>query len=41
MSEPTTDDARREAGMQTRREVLGDVHVYRAVAATTPFTTDF
>ena len=37
----TTDDERREAGMRTRREVLGDAHVDRAVAATTPFTADF
>ena len=41
MSEPTSDDARREAGMRTRRDVLGDAHVDRAVAATTPFTADF
>ena len=41
MSDPTTDDARRDAGMATRREVLGDAHVDRAVAATTPFTADF
>jgi 4-carboxymuconolactone decarboxylase len=43
MSEPgpTTDDARRDAGMRTRREVLGDAHVDRAVAGTTPFTADF
>ena len=41
MSEPTTDDERREAGMRTRREVLGDAHVDRAVASTTPFTADF
>jgi 4-carboxymuconolactone decarboxylase len=27
--------------MRTRREVLGDAHVDRAVAATTPFTEDF
>ena len=36
---PTTQ--RREAGMRTRREVLGDAHVDRAVADTTPFTADF
>ncbi|KAB8193009.1 4-carboxymuconolactone decarboxylase [Nonomuraea phyllanthi] len=30
-----------EAGMRTRREVLGDAHVDRAVAATTDFTRDF
>ncbi|MEV0595582.1 bifunctional 3-oxoadipate enol-lactonase/4-carboxymuconolactone decarboxylase PcaDC [Nonomuraea cavernae] len=29
------------AGMRTRREVLGDAHVDRAVAATTGFTADF
>ncbi|MDG6107234.1 4-carboxymuconolactone decarboxylase [Dactylosporangium aurantiacum] len=28
-------------GMTVRREVLGDDHVDRAVAATTPFTADF
>jgi 4-carboxymuconolactone decarboxylase len=28
-------------GMQVRREVLGDEHVDRAVAATTPFTEPF
>ena len=38
---PSTDDERREAGMRTRREVLGDAHVDRAVANTTPFTADF
>jgi 3-oxoadipate enol-lactonase/4-carboxymuconolactone decarboxylase len=36
----TTDDAY-EAGMKVRREVLGDAHVDRAVAATTPLTADF
>ena len=30
-----------EAGMQVRREVLGDEHVDRAVAGTTDFTRDF
>jgi 4-carboxymuconolactone decarboxylase len=30
-----------EAGMQLRREVLGDAHVDRAVARTTDFTRDF
>ena len=39
--QPTTDEERRAAGMRTRREVLGDAHVDRAVAATTPFTADF
>ena len=37
----TSDDERREAGMRTRREVLGDAWVDRAVANTTPFTADF
>src|ERR1043165_2216400 len=32
---------RREQGMKTRREVLGDEHVDRAVASTTPFTEPF
>lgn len=36
-----TDDERREAGMRTRREVLGDAHVDRADAGTTPFTAGF
>lgn len=35
------DEERAEAGMQTRREVLGDEHVDRAQAATTEFTADF
>ena len=36
------DDAERSAqGMTVRRKVLGDAHVDRAVAATTPFTADF
>ena len=30
-----------EEGMAVRREVLGDAHVDRAVAGTTPFTADF
>ena len=30
-----------ERGMKTRREVLGDAHVDRAVEGTTPFTSDF
>ena len=30
-----------DAGMQVRREVLGDAHVDRAVAGTTPLTADF
>jgi 4-carboxymuconolactone decarboxylase len=41
MTGPGTDDERREAGMRTRREVLGDAHVDRAVAGTTRFTADF
>jgi 4-carboxymuconolactone decarboxylase len=32
---------RREAGMSIRRAVLGDAHVDRAVAATTPLTAEF
>ena len=36
------DDAERTAqGMTVRREVLGDEHVNRAVAATTPLTEPF
>ena len=36
------DDAERtRQGMAVRREVLGDAHVDRAVAATTPFTEPF
>ena len=38
---PTTDAERHDAGMRTRREVLGDAWVDRAVANTTPFTADF
>ena len=30
-----------ERGMKTRREVLGDAHVERAQAQTTPFDADF
>jgi 4-carboxymuconolactone decarboxylase len=30
-----------EQGMTTRREVLGDAHVDRAMAAADPFTADF
>ena len=43
MSEPdlSTDAQRHEAGMRTRREVLGDAWVDRAVAGTTPFTAGF
>jgi 4-carboxymuconolactone decarboxylase len=36
-----TDDPTHDAGMEVRREVLGEAHVDRAVAATTPFTEDF
>jgi len=36
----TVDDVR-SAGMAVRRAVLGDEHVDRAVAGTTPFTRDF
>jgi 4-carboxymuconolactone decarboxylase len=32
---------RYERGMRTRREVLGDEHVDRAIAGTTPFDTEF
>ena len=36
------DDAERTAqGMRVRREVLGDEHVDRAVASTTPLTEPF
>jgi 4-carboxymuconolactone decarboxylase len=35
------DQQRHEAGMRTRRDVLGDQHVDRAVANTTDFTADF
>ncbi len=35
------DDEHRAEGMQARREVLGDEHVDRALAGTTPFTADF
>ncbi len=38
---PATDEERRTAGMRTRREVLGNAHVDRAVANTTPLTADF
>ena len=36
-----TDDDRQKAGMKIRREVLGDAHVDRAVAGTTPFNAPF
>ena len=35
------DDERRARGMAMRRKILGDAHVDRAVAKTTPFTADF
>lgn len=35
------DEERYEAGMRTRREVLGDAHVNRAEERKTAFTTDF
>lgn len=35
------DNARREAGMKIRRAVLGDAHVDKASAQTTPLTADF
>jgi len=34
-------DSPRDIGMRIRREVLGDAHVDRAVAETTPFTAAF
>ena len=39
MSDPR--DEARSRGMEVRRAVLGDAHVDRAVAGTTPFTGDF
>jgi 4-carboxymuconolactone decarboxylase len=36
-----TEDARTRAGMSVRRSVLGDAHVDRAIASTTPLTADF
>ncbi len=36
-----SDDDLYEPGMQVRREVLGDAHVDRAIAATTDFTAPF
>ena len=35
------DEERAAAGMRTRREVLGDEHVDRAIAGTTEFTAPF
>ena len=40
MSDEASDDAF-ERGMRTRRAVLGDDHVERAMAATTPLTETF
>ncbi|MFI7361589.1 3-oxoadipate enol-lactonase [Streptomyces sp. NPDC050149] len=41
-AEPATDDAsRHRAGLAVRRTVLGDAHVDRAIARTTPFTAVF
>jgi 4-carboxymuconolactone decarboxylase len=34
-------DESRDAGMRVRREVLGDEHVDRAIASSTPFTEPF
>jgi 4-carboxymuconolactone decarboxylase len=36
-----SDSARHRAGMSVRRQVLGDAHVDRAMAGTTPLTADF
>jgi 4-carboxymuconolactone decarboxylase len=36
-----SDDPIHDAGMQVRREVLGDAHVDRAIAATDDFTAPF
>ena len=41
MDDPMDDRERRRRGMAVRREVLGDEHVDRAAAATTPFTAPF
>jgi len=35
------DEQRRKQGNEIRRKVLGDAHVDRAIAQTTPLTTDF
>ena len=37
----TSDNERRERGLKIRREVLGDDHVDRAQAGSTPLTRDF
>jgi 4-carboxymuconolactone decarboxylase len=39
--QPSTDPQRARQGMTVRRAVLGDDHVDRAVAGTTPFTAPF
>ena len=41
MSRSDTDKKRTERGMRVRREVLGDAHVDRAIAATTAFSAPF
>ena len=42
MSEKDQSDAeRREHGLRVRREVLGDAHVDRSIARTTPFDAPF
>jgi 4-carboxymuconolactone decarboxylase len=43
MTDPTDrpDDPVHDAGMAVRRQVLGDAHVDRAIAGTTPFTEAF
>lgn len=35
------DEQRRKSGLGIRRQVLGDAHVDRAIAQTTPLTKDF
>ena len=35
------DEQRRKSGLAIRREVLGDAHVARAIAQTTPLTEEF
>ena len=35
------DEQRRAHGLEVRREVLGNAHVDRAIAQTTPLTTEF
>jgi len=41
MSMDDSDNSRRTTGMTVRRKVLGDAHVDRAIAGTTPLTADF